>query len=218
MADLEISQYVIAAIRGCWRRESTVNPAIWESLIPHDWDYEYEYTNQGGYGLGQWTNVGTPYGRLWNMHQWFVSQGLTDGDGDGQLQYVIEEDYWVVSPYGGRSPRLGCRTLEEFLTSPSQDIEDLVWDFLACWEGVAGDHYSERLGYARDALRYIIQHKDDPVTWQWISGNRYLSLNETHNNIMVVFQNMGKWKAGKDKGMPLWMMLRKREWWRHQIS
>ena len=34
MADLEISQYVVSAICGCWRRESGVNPAIWESLIP----------------------------------------------------------------------------------------------------------------------------------------------------------------------------------------
>ena len=209
MADLEISQYVIAAICGCWRRESGVNPAIWESLIPCAWDYEYEYTHRGGYGLGQWTNVGTPHGRLWDMHEWFVSEGLTDGDGDGQLQYVIVEDYWVTTSYGGRSPRLGCRTLEEFLTSPSQSLEDLVWDFLACWEGVAGDHYTERLGYAHDALRFIIQHKDDDVQWDWIADNRYLSISETHNNIMVVFERIGKWKQPKKKGMPLWMMCRR---------
>lgn len=209
MADLEISQYVVAAICGCWRRESGVNPAIWESLIPCAWDYEYEYTNRGGYGLGQWTNVGTQHGRLWDLHTYVTSQGYSDGDGDGQLEFLLEEDYWAVANYGGRSPRLGCRTLEEFLTSPSQSLEDLVWDFLACWEGVEGDNYSLRLGYARDALRYILLHKDDDVQWDWISGNRYLSLNETHNNIMVVFERIGKWKQPKKKGMPLWMMCRR---------
>ena len=214
MANIEISQYVIAAITGCWRRESGVNPAIWESLIPCAWDYQYEFTNKGGYGLGQWTNYGTPYGRLWDMHQWFVSEGLTDGDGDGQLEYMLVEDYWTPS---SRS-RLHFNTLQEFLTTENQSIEDLVWDFLACWEGVPGDHYAERLRYAKAHLRYITEHKDDPQTYSWISGNRYLSEAETLNNVMVVFRNLGKFKPRRNKKTPLWIMLRKRDWWRHQIS
>ena len=214
MADLEISQYVIAAICGCWRRESTVNPAIWESLIPCDWDYQYEYTHRGGYGLGQWTNIGSQYGRLWNLHEYVTSHGYIDGDGDGQLEFMVyEEQYWAVpARYHGRSPKLGCRTLEEFLTSPSQDIEALVYDFLACWEGVEGDHYTERVAYARDALRYIVQHKDDSTIWDWIASNNYLSLNDIHNNIMVIYQRIGKWRQpSKEKNMPLWMMLRRRQ-------
>ena len=209
MANIEISQYVVAAITGCWRWESGVNPKIWESLIVKTWDYQYgdDGPHQGGYGLGQWTNVGTPHGRLWDMHEWFIQQGLTDGDGFGQLEYFLVEDYWTPKT----NTRFHFQTLQEFLESQSPNLEDLVWDFLACWEGVTGDHYTERSRYAREHLNYIIQHKDDGQTYNWIDGNRYLSLNETLNNVMVVFQNIGKFKPSKkDKKMPLWMMARRR--------
>jgi hypothetical protein len=215
MAELEVSQFVVSAICGCWQRESGVNPAIWESTIVKSWDYVYgtDGSNQGGYGLGQWTNTRNPSTgvvswRLLDMHNWFVSQGLEDGDGDGQLEYLLVENHWNTSRYSNGSPRLHCHSLEEFLNSTSQNLEDLVWDFLACWEGVAGNAYALRCTYARQILSFIQEHANDGVTYEWISGNRYLSVSETHNNAMVVFQRIGRifpHKPQKNK-MPLWMM------------
>ena len=185
-SNLTISAYVIAAICGCWTRESGVNPAVWESLVPCAWDYEYEYTNKGGYGLGQWTNVGTSHGRLWNLHTWVNANGYADGDGYGQLEYMLVENHWKNTP----SPRLGYRTLTQFLQSPSNNINDLVYDFLACWEGVEGDHYAERCGYASDAFNHIMQHAGDGNTYNWIATNNYLSSAQTLNNVMVVYNYM----------------------------
>lgn len=185
-SNLTISAYVIAAICGCWTRESGVNPAVWESLVPCAWDYEYEYTNQGGYGLGQWTNVGSSHGRLWDMHTWVNNNGYADGDGYGQLEYMLVENHWKNYP----SPRLGYRTLTQFLQSPSNNLNDLVYDFLACWEGVEGDHYAERCGYASDAFNHIMQHAGDGNTYNWIATNNYLSSAQTLNNVMVVYNYM----------------------------
>ena len=57
---MAISAYPIAAAAGCFKRESGVNPGIWESLIvPSDTFYHvYQFDNIGGYGFGQFTNVG----------------------------------------------------------------------------------------------------------------------------------------------------------------
>ena len=191
-SNLTISAYVIAAICGCWTRESGVNPAVWESLVPCAWDYEYEYTNKGGYGLGQWTNVGESHGRLWKMHEWVNANGYADGDGYGQLEYMLVENHWKNAP----SPRLGYRTLTQFLQSPSNNINDLVYDFLACWEGVEGDHYAERCGYASDAFNHIMQHAGDGNTYNWIATNNYLSSAQTLNNVMVVYNYMSGGREG----------------------
>ena len=169
---------------GCWRRESTVNPQIWESLIPCAWDYEYEYTNRGGFGLGQWTNVGSSHGRLWNLHTYVTSLGYSDGDGYGQLEFVVAEDYWTPKS----EAHLGYQNLADFLQSDSTSLDDLVWDFLACWEGVTGDHYTERLEWANKILGYINEHENDGIAYAWIGRNGYLSENEIYNNSMVVYQ------------------------------
>lgn len=186
-AGLSISKYVVAAMCGCWCRESGVNPAIWESLIPCAWDYEYQYTNRGGYGLGQWTNVGTPHGRLYRLHQWVTNNGYGDGNGYGQLEYVLAENVWYDKP----ESRLGCHSLTQFLECTSTNVHDLVWDFLANWEGVTGNAYTLRCQYADDILRYIDAHVNDGQSYSWITGNRYLSFAQTCNNAMVVFQYIG---------------------------
>lgn len=183
---MNISKYVIAAICGCWWRESNCNPQIWESLIPCAWDYEYEYTNKGGYGLGQWTNVGTQNGRLWNLHDWCTNNGYTDGDGYAELIYVYVENVWNTN----NPSRLGYNTLTEFLESSSTVVDDLVYDFLSRWEGVPNDHYTERCQYAGRILNYINEHMYDNTSWQWISGNRYLTDNEIYNNAMVIYTFM----------------------------
>ena len=184
--NMNISKYVVAAICGCWWRESNCNPAIWESLIPCAWDFEYDYTNKGGYGLGQWTNVGSQHGRLWDLHEWCTNNGYTDGDGNAELIYVYVENFWNTS----NPSRLGYNTLAEFLESTSTVLDDLVYDFLSRWEGVPNDHYSQRCQYARQILDYIDAHMYDSTSWQWISGNRYLTNNEIYNNAMVIFTFM----------------------------
>ena len=202
--DMNISKYVVSAICGNWWRESGIDPAVWESLIPCAWDFQYDYTGKGGYGLGQWTNVGTSHGRLWNLYRWCSSNNYSMTDGDGQLEYMLVEDYWTNSSQS----RLGYTSLAEFLQSDSTNLEDLVWDFLANWEGVAGDHFDERLEYAEHVLEFINDHMNDGVTYTWIYGNRYLSESERYNNAMVVFNYMSKGSFPRHKqGMPLWMML-----------
>lgn len=198
MADIEISQYVIAAICGCWWQESGINPGVWQDLNVSDW-----HDLNVGYGLGQWTNYNDPDGRLWDLYTYMTSNGYSVDDGDGQLNYLIDENYWTPKLIS----RFHYNTLEEFLTSPSENLDNLVWDFLACWEGNTGDRYIERCRFARRVYNYITQHKGDATTWSWIVGNRYLSENERFNNAMVIFFNIGKWLPPKPKKMPLWMMV-----------
>lgn len=195
--DLTISKYVVAAICGNWWRESGVNPQVWESLIPCAWDFQYDYTNKGGYGLGQWTNVGTPHGRLWHLHEWVNENGYEDGDGYGQLEYLLVENVWSNSSQS----RLDYSSLAEFLESDSTDLDDLVWDFLANWEGVPGDHYEERCEYAQTVLDYLNEHEHDTEQFEWIASNTYLPTSDRLNNAMVIFQYMS------GKGFPWWLVI-----------
>lgn len=186
MADVSI--YVIAAMCGCWKRESGVNPGVWESLIPCAWDYQYEYTGQGGYGLGQWTNVGESHGRLYRLHTWVTENGYEDGDGNGQLAYLPVEGYWN-GEYNGTGDNAKTRgsygSLANFLASTSTNIANLVWDFLANWEGVPGDAYSERLQWANNILTYLQNHAGETGTWT--SSNAYISYSKMYQNCLCVY-------------------------------
>lgn len=212
MAERKISPYVVSAMCGCWAWESGMNPGIWESLIPTDWDHEYQYDGIGGYGLGQWTNVGTPHGRCWNLHQWVTENGYKDGNLYGQLNFVIHENYWTAD-----NSVMGFNSLSEFLSSDSTDLDKLVEEFLACWEGVPGNRLTERQGYARNYYDFIYKNASlSPTSWQQVSGNFYQDPTGegAHANLMLAY-----WWAGgvepepptqkKKKGMPLWMFLKK---------
>lgn len=182
------SIYVIAAMCGCWYRESGVNPGIWESLTPCAWDYQYEYTGKGGYGLGQWTNVGTSHGRLYRLHQWVTSNGYTDGEGNGQLAYLTVEGCWNGS-YNGTGDNSQTRgsygSLSNFLNSTSTNLDNLVWDFLANWEGVPGDNYSIRRQWAYNILSYLQEHAGESATWT--SRNNYITETQTYQNALCVY-------------------------------
>lgn len=208
------SAYVIAAICGCWVRESGINPGIFESLRVVPWDAVWgEYgANTGGYGLGQWTNTGGDHhGRLWQLHTWVTGAGYQDGDGVGQLAFLIHENVW----YNSSQQRGSYRTLTEFLESDSTNLEDLVWDFLASWEGVPGDAYAERVENAKKCLAHIQAHKDDkPTDYQWISNNTYLSWTDSLNNLMCVYFGLNGYvppgpTPEKKKKMKLYFMLKK---------
>lgn len=207
-----ISAHVIASMCGCWKRESGVNPAIWESLIPCEWDYQYEYTGKGGYGLGQWTNVGTPHGRLYNLHTWVTSNGFKDGEGEGQLAFMIHEAYWANSS----QTRGSYNSLNEFMNSTSTNISDLVWDFLANWEGVAGDHYDERVESAYTFYDYIVEHQnDDPKTYTWYSANKYTTQAQMLNNVMCIYFALNGYvppspTPTRKHKLPIYMMIRRR--------
>ena len=183
---LGVSDYVVAAMCGCWKRESGVNPGIWESLVPCAWDYQYEYNGKGGYGLGQWTNVGTPHGRCYNLHKYVTSNGYTDGQGEGQLAFLVDEGYWS----GSSQTKGDYSSLSEFLKSTSTNLNDLVWDFLANWEGVPGNAYSERLEAAKYFLSYIQEHKnDDKSSYSWYSENQYVGFKSSQQmgNVMLIY-------------------------------
>lgn len=218
------SAHVVAAMCGCWKRESGVNPGIWESLIPCAWDFQYDYTGKGGYGLGQWTNIGTPYGRCYNLHQYCVNNGYADGSGAGQCAFVVYENYW-----SGTGPRLGYTTLSQFLNSTSTDIEALVYDFLACWEGVPGNAYDERLEAARVFLSYIQRHaSDDPSLYSWTSNNNYMGFQSAAQlaNVMCIFHAFNgeappdppgppdppEPPAGEGR-LPVWLLYKFRRWY-----
>lgn len=196
------SDYVIAAICGNFYGESNVNPGMWESFIPCAWDYQYEGTHRGGFGLGQWTNVGTPYGRCWNLHSWVTSNGYTDGDGNGQLAFLLHEAYWagVAGPYS---------SLDEYLQSDLTNIPYLVELYMRNWEGIMDSSLSTRQSRAQTYYDYIQSHKtDDPGTYIWVSGNRSLTEAEILNNVMCVYfwfiYNYGG-NTGR-KRLPWWLL------------
>lgn len=183
---MNIKASVIAAICGNWWGESQVNPGIWESLTPTTWDHQYNYDGIGGYGLGQWTNVGTPYGRCWNLHDWVTSNGYADGDGYGQLAFLVAEDYWTPSAYEPSA----YATLGDFLTSQSDDVDELTKEFMYHWEGINNGTLAARQEKARMIYDYIMEHKDDPDITSWISGNFYLNTDESLNNCVLIARSM----------------------------
>lgn len=196
------SDYVIAAICGNFYGESNINPGLWESMIPCAWDFQYDYTNKGGFGLGQWTNVGTPHGRCWNLHTWVNANGYTDGDGNGQLAFLLHENYWanVWGPYA---------TLDDFLQSTSTDIDMLVECYMRNWEGIVDSSLSTRKQKAHDFYNYIQLHKsDNPANYYWISINNYLTQSQIENNLMCVYfwfiYNYGG-NTGI-KRLPIWLL------------
>ena len=208
---MSVSAPVIAAMCGCFWRESQVNPGIWESLIPCAWDFQYDFTHKGGYGLGQWTNYGTPHGRTWNLHEWVNANGYTDGDGNGQCAFLVHEQYWSNSS----QTRGSYTTLNEFLATDSTNLADLVWDFLANWEGVPGNAYDFRLEKARMCLEYLRAHAgDDPSSFTWTSENAYISEAQSLANVMCIYFFFQGYDPGNDplkhgkRGMPVWMMIK----------
>lgn len=68
----QFSFYVAAAMCGNFWVESNLNPGIWEGLHASSFDHQYQGDGIGGYGIGQWTNVGTQYGRCWDLYQYLT--------------------------------------------------------------------------------------------------------------------------------------------------
>lgn len=213
------SIYVVSAIAGCQQWESSLNPNIWESNSPQTWDTIWNDDagyGVGGYGLGQWTNVrfsnGTVSWRLRDMHDWCVANNKDITNGNSQLEYLIHENVWFNVSHVGSN----AQTLTEFLESNSTNLDGLVEDFLANWEGVPGNQLATRIRYAHDIFDHIRANENvDPSTISWQSSSTWvLPLSETMNNALCYYFYFQGYDPGggpsiKKNGMPLWMMLKR---------
>lgn len=200
-----ISLYVIAAICGNFYGESGVNPGIWEGFVECAWDHQYD--GHGGFGLGQWTNVGTPYGRCWNLHEWVTSNGYTDGDGYGQLAFLIHEDYWTPDSIS----QSAYSSLEDFLTSDSTNIAELTKEYMWHWEGINNSSLATRQQFAQRAYEYITEHYGDESITTWTSVNAYITETQALNNCVLIARYLSSGYIPEYIGeFKIWMA--KRHW------
>lgn len=217
---MAISAYPICAAAGCFKRESGVNPGIWESLIvpPDTFYHVYEYDNIGGYGFGQFTNVRDPVTgivswRCRDYYLWCQANNKSPDDGNAQLYYIINvENVWMAS----NPNRLGFQTQADFWNTTSTDLDNLVYDWLSCWEGVPGDALAERQQAARRFYQYVYDHRnDDPTTYHWITGNFYTTDAQMLNNVMCMYfylngftPDPGPGPTPGSSGKKFWMFLK----------
>lgn len=199
------SNYVIAAMCGNFFQESGVNPGVWESLVERNWDSMY-YQNTGGYGLGQWTNTSSNSMRLLNLHNWVNSNGYSDGDGYGQLAFLIHENVWMKNSIETSA----YNNLTEFLTSNSTDIDALTKEYFFHWEGINNGTLSQRQQFAHQAYDYIVAHYNDTNINTWVSGNRYISQSDALNNCVLIARFLSTGYAPYQVKMKIW--LAKRHW------
>ncbi len=151
--------YVIAAICGNFYQESTVNPGIWENLT----------VNAPGYGLGQWTDNPPQVMRRTALFNWLDANGYSHDSGDGQLAFLMYENLWIPSLI----QQSAYNTLNDFLTSTSTYLDDLVREFMYHWEGINDGTYQIRYEAAQHFFDAFVN--DDGTRLPWFSGNYYLS-------------------------------------------
>lgn len=183
---MRVSAYVIAAMCGNFWTESNINPGIWENL---DAQTSSTVLNHG-YGLGQWTNTGgNVNGRLYQLMSFLQENGYPLTSGDGQMEFLMNENYWT------HSDAYGFSSLREYLVSDSTDIAMLTHAFNWCWEGIHNATWNIRVTQAQECYNYIVKHKNDETITQWISGNRWLTDKEKYNNAVMLYrwisQNIG---------------------------
>lgn len=166
-----VSPYVASAIFGNWWRESTMNPGVWEGLI---------VGGNAGYGLGQWTGD-----RRTALFSYMEEHHHQIGDGDGQIDFFVEEDDWQAST----STPLHFDTLTDFLTSSSTDVDALTETFMNAWERPGVPALPDRIAFAHKALEQIQAHSGEHATW--ISSNAYLSEEQGMNNVLSAWNHLG---------------------------
>ena len=210
-----VSIYVVSALCGNWKQESTINAGLWENRTAGTWTDLLK-----GYGIGQWTNTGDDtHGRLYQLHEWLVTNGYNVDDAEVQIDYMIHEGTWYSVQEAS-----GFSSLDDFLASDSTDITMLTHAFNRGWEGIHDSSWDTRVTYANECFNYIQQHKDDTSITQWYKGNRYLTNAEAMNNAVMAYRYLTGISptppapplpptppspyAGK-KRMPVWMMCRK---------
>ena len=182
---------VIAALCGNSWKESQINPGL------------EEYGGGGGWGLFQWTGS-----RRTAFESWCVQNGFTYDDPNGQVQYLIYENFWqpnALYPF---------QTLTDFLNSQSTDIEMLTRAWEDCWE-ISGDDEAQilqRIAWANQCYVYITNHAQDSSIFEWYISNQYITEQQTLNNAVMLYRILstggGGGSLGKEKKMPVWMKIR----------
>lgn len=131
------SREAVSAMAGNWETESTINPGIWESLVPYG----------GGYGLVQWT----PYTKYsdWAGDGW-------ESNGNKQCERIVYEMenglQWFSNPEAPTvSPPISFR---EFSTS-TLDVETLANYFLWYYEHPAEAIQPARATQARKWYEFL---------------------------------------------------------------
>ena len=175
---------VAAAMCGNFWQESGINPGIYEGLrvVPLTDNSVY-----GGYGLGQWTNGGANnplLTRRTEMVEWLRANGYADDSGEGQLAYLVHEDYWHPRP-GYTS---AFSSLQDFLNSDSTDIDFLTKEYMWCWEGINDGTLQTRIDAAHLVYNYLLRNANDTSIQNWIVGNRLLSESERLHNAVLVWR------------------------------
>lgn len=204
--------YVVAAICGNFFRESGVNPGAWER-----YQTPVPVTTHGvGFGLGQWTNVGTDNGRLYNLFQWCSDKGIDPTNGPGQLEYLLHEANWNNNPHTIGS----YTTFDEFMTTDSTDLYALTYDWCWNWEGLdpdaPGTGFDVRYEAAQEYYDLILALADaDPSEYSWSAINAPLTTSEIQDNVMLIYWYLSGVTPEpipdrSRKGMPVWMMTKKK--------
>lgn len=171
---------VIAAICGNFYQESGVNPGVYELYIDNGYGF-------GGYGLGQWTNSRTDPSvrRKTALFNWLTQYGYQRDSGEGQLQFLIQENSWL--PYitsGGNTYTSNYTSLTDFLSSTSTNLEDLTYEFFHFWEGI-----DDGTGPTRyyNAQQFYSDFQNPPTTRNpWAARNSYLTQSEIENNAYLI--------------------------------
>lgn len=171
----EYNLLAICAMLGNFWHESGANPGIWEGLI----------IGAPGYGLGQWTDA-IGVSRRTELFNWLDANNYPHDSGDGQLAFLIHENYWIPMP-GYTSPH---NSLQEFLNTTETDLDKLTLDYFHSWEGIDDGTGGDRIAHAHLAYDYLRQHLDDAKTATWISGNFYMSESQFLNNCLCIYRWM----------------------------
>lgn len=183
------SIYVVSALCGNAWRESTINPGINE-------------VGGGGFGIFQWTG-----GRRESLEQWLSNNGYSITDGNGQLQYLIEENSWQGS-FNGIS------TLSDFLNSTSTDIPMLTEAFMKCWEIPGVPELDERISRATQCYNYILSNANDTSINTWYTSNTYLTEQQSLNNAVMLYRYYSAGGGGggtsyRTRRLPVWFITRR---------
>lgn len=120
------SPTAISALCGNMRAESSLNPDMYE--------FGYEWEEDRGYGLVQWT----PRSKYWD---WAVARALQPREGDSQLSridYEVDNDIqWIAN---GHAKRYGLEdkydfSFEYFRNNDEVGLWDMVEAFMWNYEG-----------------------------------------------------------------------------------